>query len=561
MTEVAVASQENAPGVQSRWGFPWVILPLLASVLAWGLLFAVLPPADQDFPLNDAWMYDRGAMFFAAGKGIHYSKINSMPQLGQWLWSVPFIALFSASHVVLRISAIVLGWLGLIAFYDLLRQEQVTPPRAAFGAATLAFNPWFFVSQGTYMTDVPALSFALMGLACYGRALRWGHIHWLVPAVIITLMGVITRQNVLAVPLVAAYFLWRNRALRWRVLWLLAVLLPLIVGVATHLWFNSRPDVEPLGPQRPKPIMMFLIPYLIFHFCGLAVLPVLLAFSRPGTWRAFIAALGVLLLAAWWLARNGASWPTAMPHGGLFPYRLGLLGLWGAGSEGLTLGDETRDLLLSRGWRIGLTVAGCIGGAALIARLFQSSRERALLQPLMLFTLLQALLLFVSPAIFDRYFMFLMPGAIALLAIEPAGAEVPSTRLRWIGGLAVLALVGLVSVGLMHDWLSWNRARWELGSRALAKGIPARDIEGGFEWDGWNDPAVARGEEPGHDPTAHEPRGLILEFTGHYYPWVRGLYALSFCELPDSTRVDAVPYSTWLPPRQKQFFLLMWQKP
>ena len=49
------------------------------------------------------------------------------------------------------------------------------------GAATaaLAFNPLFFLLQGTFLTDVPALSLALVSLALYGRAFQGRGSGWL----------------------------------------------------------------------------------------------------------------------------------------------------------------------------------------------------------------------------------------------------------------------------------------------------------------------------------------------------------------------------------------------
>ena len=96
----------------------------------------------------------------------------SLPLLGQWLWSVPFLAALGESHLALRVSTVVLSWLGLWAFYDLMRrQEGASPGVAAFAAACLAWNPYFFLLSGTFMTDVPALAFALVALAGYAR--RW----------------------------------------------------------------------------------------------------------------------------------------------------------------------------------------------------------------------------------------------------------------------------------------------------------------------------------------------------------------------------------------------------
>src|ERR1700732_2964926 len=96
-----------------------VALALLVSIASWAILFFVLPPESQNFPLGDDWAFCRGAMEFARGHGIHYSQWASMPQLGQWLWACPFLWLMGESFVALRLSTIVLSLLGLAAFYDL----------------------------------------------------------------------------------------------------------------------------------------------------------------------------------------------------------------------------------------------------------------------------------------------------------------------------------------------------------------------------------------------------------------------------------------------------------
>src|SRR5262249_3945964 len=152
--------------------------------------------------------------------------------------------------------------------------------------------------------------------------------------------------------------------------------------------------------------------------------------------------------------------------------------------------------------RLLLTVAGCWGGAVLISRLMTLWSYGSRSGPLGAFTLLHFLLLLISPTLFDRYFIVLFPGALALAASGTNGMARGCTA-----GLVILAAMGLVSFGLAHDWLSWNGARWAVGQRALDRGIPARDIEGGFEWDSW----YALGDVA---PPAigTPPQGLMLPF-------------------------------------------------
>jgi hypothetical protein len=103
----------------------------------------------------------------------------------------------------------------------------------------------------------------------------------------------------------------------------------------------------------------------------------------------------------------------------------------------------------------------------------------------------------------------------------------------------------------MHDWLAWNSARWALGRRAVnERGIDPKDIEGGFEWNGWHAPVPRRPDTPS------QQKGLVLHFTHDYFPHVTGRYALSYSEIPGTIVLDSEPYQEWLLHGQKKFFLL-----
>src|SRR6516164_2105385 len=100
--------------------YPPFTAVILVSAAAWLILMVALPPLEQNFPLVDDWAFSRSAFLFASGKGIHYLNWSSIPEIGQWLWTCPFIWILGPSHFALRISTIVLSWFGLWGFYDLL---------------------------------------------------------------------------------------------------------------------------------------------------------------------------------------------------------------------------------------------------------------------------------------------------------------------------------------------------------------------------------------------------------------------------------------------------------
>lgn len=526
-----------------RIRLPLLLLPLTLSAVAWVVVFASFPPPYQSFPLIDEWAFGQEAIDFARGAGVHYDGWASMPLLGLWLWSAPFVAALGHNLFVLRLSTIVLGWLGLIALDDLLRQLKIPAWQAAFATAAFALNPIFFLSQGTYMTDVPAVSFALIALCLYGRAMQRDNGICLAAATLAAILGVVTRQHVIAAPVTAGIVLAQSPQLRRRPAWWAAIALPVVIGVMTHVWFVSRKDSQPMPPEAPTLFRLAFTPWFILHTLGLATLPVLLLDPWPRSWLRFGTALAIALGIAFFWYRHS----DYFIFDGLYPYTSGYVDPHGVYC--MVTGAMKTDEMLTLHAEVLLTLLGCIGAAALVDRLPQHNRDGELL---MVFGLLQTIPLFLTRSLYDRYVILLIPTAlyVALSDRVPAPAW---WRLRRLPAELAVILFAFVSLGMMHDWLAWNKARWELGRRALERGIHPWDIEGGFEWNGFYAPRPV----PRRRPEVRRKREMIiLGFTAEQFHHVRGVYALSFSVLPHTTPIDAEPFRLWLKRGLRQFYLV-----
>jgi hypothetical protein len=521
---------------------PLVLATIATGVLVpWLVLMAVCGYRGQDFPLNDDWAYALGAFAFARGEGLHYQGWSSAALLGQWLWAFPFIRCLGESHVALRLSTLVLSGIGLAAFVDLLRGAGVAARTAALAGAALALNPLYFLMAGTFMSDVPALAFSLVALALYQRAFASRQAVLLgAVAALFAVAAVTTRQNAVAVPAAVGLLLVARPDLRSRAHLWIAVLVPVSAALWTSSWMNARADVLNLHPRLPAPQECLLLLYCAAHMSGLAAIPLLLAPSA-GSRKAFVVALAVMLCGAAWLRLSRDS-------DGLFPYVGNVLTPVGAErteDELYIPGEEVRPLVLGAAGQSLVTLVGCLGAAALVARAARLSQRWQSAGLLAAFSLVHVLILVVSPQLFDRYLIVLMPGALAVAALS---ASAPSPR-RELFVWAALAASGAVSVALMHDWLAWNTARWTLGRRALASGIPPAAIEGGFEWDGWFAGGVDQARQ-------RPPQALVLRADRLLFPGVTGHYALSFAPLRHSITRDSQPYQLWLPREPRRFFLI-----
>jgi hypothetical protein len=573
---------------------------LAAWLLAWAAIMVAVPPSVQEFPLNDDWAFARGAFAFARGEGCHYYGWSSMPLWGMWLCAWPFIKVFGESHVTLRLCTLTLALAGLVSFNDLLEQQGVRPGRAALAVGLVAFNPVCFLLAGTFMSDVAAVALTLMSLALLARALRSEGVPLMLWAAVGGGAAATTRQNASMIGVVAALLLATNPVLRRRPLWWALAVAPLAAGLGAHWWLSGRDDVRALAPSMPDPESLLLVPFACVHWLGVAVLPLVAleprltrttgcTRSRPagGTYRAGWISVGVMLLAAaYW-----AWMPDFSAYGRWYPYIENMLSPWGAFAGGLTgpLMPGHRPVILGNGTRIVLTIAGCVGAGWWISRVLSKplvapltlpspprggegrvlkQRTASLLRiiesacqrepetdrgmngrdwcnPLGLYTLAQLPFFFLTPDVYDRYFLVLLPGLVAL--VLPRGSV---TRWHELAAWSLIALTGLFSIGLMHDWLAWNVSRWSLGKSAVLEVAPAADIEGGVEWDAWYASA------PGASQTPRRQAGLALPFTRQWFPQVSGRYAISFSIYPRTREVSQTFYRSWLLGRDLPLYLL-----
>ncbi|MDR3632840.1 MAG: glycosyltransferase family 39 protein [Isosphaeraceae bacterium] len=524
----------------------FLLLLLAAPLGLWVLIFVAVPPTAQEFPLNDDWAYSKGLFAFARGEGIHYYRQPSMPLLGQWILAVPFVRLVGESHVALRLVTIALSLVGVCAFYDLLRREAGRPPDdASFTTAAFVFNPLYFLLSGTFMSDVPSLALSLASLASYARALRGGRLAWLAAGVALAILAVVNRQNAIVTPLVFGLLLARDKVLRRRGPWILGALLPIVCGVLVNTWFGARSDAVPLSVSVPAASQVLVLGFTGTLYLGLAALPILAFRPGIGSWWWFLIALVFMLdgVATCFMVGNEL-FPAHAFHGGLFPYLENMITPWGTLESGnYVVGD--RPLMIGRTAQVVITAVGCVAGAELVERTVARLRGGALATPLLLFSALHVLILLVSPTLYDRYLIVLVPGALAVASGIPL-------RVRWKAGLVVLVLFAAVAAGLMHDWFAWNSARWELGRRALARGMPVDAIEGGLEWDSWYAPGPVA-SKGGPQPA---PRGFTLAFNRGRFPHISGRYALAFSQPKNAEVLDSQPYRLWLVPGQWDFLLV-----
>lgn len=490
-----------------------------------GALFLALTLAVQpwgNFPLNDDWIYARLVeVLFTRGQ-LQTSSYLSATATAQIVWGAAFALVLGFSHTTLRFATFVLGLVGVMVSYGLLRQVNAPRHLAALGAATMAVNPLYFQLANTFMTDVPFYTAALLSIWLYLRSLQ-DDSHWLMFwATVLAVIAVLIRQFALVVPLAygAAYLL--KNGLRFAKGWL-ALSPTVAVGLALvgHQWLLGLPSQQgvvnltrlfraPLIEQLAVPMdnSFTILIYLGLAFLpfGLALFPHLWAgWSRRGRLAAFLGGLVGLGLGVGLLLWQGRRMPLLTRPGNL---------LIDAGLGPATLRDVfilgLPHLTPMPRWVWWLVTAAALAGAGLLIftiahNLWSAFRAqpavratvpdylpfRALLTPDQgtLFFLLAVsalyLLPFVLGAFFDRYLLLSVPLMMAAASVYLSRQRVAATW--WAVGLsaAFLLLLGSFTVAATRDYFAWNTARWQALADLAAQGISPRQIDGGYEFNGW----------------------------------------------------------------------------
>jgi hypothetical protein len=540
------------------------LAPALAVVLAaWAGAVLLVGPSGN-FPLSDDWAYAHVVRSLVEGRGFDFLPWTGASLVLQALYGAAISAVAGFSHDTLRATTLVVSALGIAAFHGLLREVGASAAAAAAGAALLAFSPLWFNLSFTFMTDVPFAAAAITAAAMYARALDRRSRRGLAVAGAMAAAAFLVRQHAVWIALAAALAALapsvepgalspssrpRREALADAAA---ALAIPALVAVV-YAWWATASGQAPLavhnklGEAATTPWMAVAgAGFRALATLGFLGLPWALACGLEGRLvrRTFAVAFALLAGAAALLyAREGAT---------MF-YLTNVLGDFSLGAV------TTRDVLFldlphgpsaGAAFRFLLTLASLASAAALVAHLVVGTLRgaglsRASLFVLLAFALSAAGTLLQARYYFDRYLVVLLP-----LAVAAATALGPTPRLR-AGAVTAWLALALYAVAGTHDYLAWNRARWDLLASAEAGGADARQIDGGFEYNAWRLAASTR-----RAPTDAEARRGQAASVRSWW-WVEDdEWIVAFRGLDGYVAADSRTFPRWLPPGTDRVLLL-----
>ncbi len=523
----------------------FVLLAVFVSVL-------LLTNPTGDFPLNDDWSYGTAVRNLVEHGQFRLSNWTSMPFLPQLFWGALFTLPFGFSFTALRFSTLIASFLGLTLLLLLTRIPRTSPPSllltprsfivSLFPALLLLANPLYLGLSHTFMTDVPFITLLLLSLYLLASAVEKPSRVRLALGMCAAVTAALHRQTGLLIPIAfgLSWLTLHRPSVRRLTLALgfLAVTAAALLGylgwlrVAGHLptAFSTQPTevlkclragLPAVAARASQNLLVF------FTYLSIFTLPFGLLFIRSATIRRLLLflPLSFVLLALTQLLR--VRFPgNILSDRGLGPFTL-------AGTFSAFSGSVLSLVVLA--------ALALLGGALLIelirAGIAQARSSLAARLCVILTGLYLLAFSLVTPL--DRYALVCLP----LLTIAASGElhQSPPSRPVLFSGLAVLAVYLTFSVAAVHDYLEWNRVRWQALNRLTRDlSLPPERIDGGFEFNG----LYTYDED--HSPAPGRSRW-----------WVKADdYVVAFDPLPGFVVSEEHPVRTWLPAGVKRIFLL-----
>jgi hypothetical protein len=541
---------------------PFLILLYLLAIVA------VNPTGN--FPLNDDWAYAAAARSLALEHNWMPNGWTAMTLITQSFWAAPFCIFSNCTFEALRASNLAAGGLLLISSYCLFRSVTKSAMTAALSAAIVAFNPVTFELSYTFMTDTLFSALLVISTVVFLKTFCNRSTYLFALACLLAVAATLCRQIGLCLPFAYAVVIlfrsddWSRKIYRSLVLVILCVL----AFVAFNYWMqqtgrtpaNYGVKSQELIDNIRRPIYLIqkvgfnvvaTLLYLVL-FCS----PLLILRKTPANDQAspLFRWLPTAVAAAAALAACGILWlkPGLMPIGGniLVPQGLGPLTL----RDTYTLGLPNVAPLSKVFWLIvtALSLFGLFRLVELVCAFavsfFDRDREPIDAQAESFFAVVCTVIYF-SPlfliSILDRYIADIVPLVCLFILAFARQTQTPVVAARILAG-GICAGFAIYAVLGTHDYLSWNRARWQaIAGLQRLDGANSDNTDGGFEFNG----------STSYDPNYRSTDGM----SGW---WIKAdTYQVTFGAISGMTELRRYAYTTYLPPDTRYIHVLRRPQP
>lgn len=569
LSSISPAQNHSAAETVSL-GEMWRSLRISLAVLIglWILVIWLINPVGE-FMVNDDWSFIRALekLVFEGRIGSTGWGPNGSPGgpalIAHLSWGTLFTHFLGHSITTLRISVIVMGILGSVAFLVLVRTTGVSALISLFATLTLVFSPLFLPLCFSFMTDISFVSLAIFSVLFLHQGVARKSSLLVALGLLLALGSILTRQIGIVVPLGFGLACWihpKGKALgRWK-------MLIMTVGLAVIPWLGFEFILFLIGStpitdhQVIKNIAGQFSSMGFLDYLGLLCRRLVFGFIYVGYFMSPVVALRYReflgLRAFRWFVVLWACmllmFETAVIAGFIDPPVLFWRNILVDFGVGPILLKDTYQLGVTRSVTIPVTlyyflvswgILSLGGGLVLvissvrrIARLRRNGEPESIhfVTIFCLFAGLVYLGIVLLTGFHDRYLMpVCMFGIIWVVSDLPESTDVSFHPIRLAPSWIPLLFAAIFTVGSLHDFMELKRAQ-EKALDYLVNDVRVDpcEIDGGFEFNGY-----------------HCYRQAFQAKPGLSWWWVdREEYVVSLGPLPGYRSIKTFPFKRYIGP-------------
>ena len=493
--------KQNAKG---SWTLLLAVLFLLSTTL-------ICRPFEF-FPLNDEWAYGYPIQsFLSSGKFVFPSTTTFA--IAQIVCAVPLCLVFGFSFTLLRILGLAFGILACFALYKVLREMRLTRNQSGLFALAFASSPFVICLSNSFMTDIPSIAFNFLLFLFVAKAIKTDStVHWCLSSLFLSCSIGCRQTALIFLPALACVILMRAFHKKRIVLPSLCMfLVPIFVYFCLDHFVKASSlfpapatayqsallETVRNGFHSPLKSLAHIWQSIGISACYMALLtfPLLLTISTSALMQknrkpVLYASLFALLLVGLPLG------DMIFLKGQYMPFAPNLFSAPFLGAYCLVGQFPASPSDFWTKWFTWFTVSGAVAYVAILSsailialRDFRLSQLRrsisfstyfGVFNIISFFSILSFLVLQTSVHNLDRYYLFLLPNTLCLLAFLWRPICNRGYQL-WLC-LALCLAIGAFGIVECLDYHNYSRTKEKCISFLEKKMVPPKSIDGGPEY-------------------------------------------------------------------------------
>lgn len=495
-------------------------------------------------PLNDDWVYATDVMNSVKNSKLSFLGIESA-------WGIPQVyvaSLFPPEnnfHLTLRFFGILSNIGTIVSLYFLVTRVSKNKTTTLLLLLAVVFFPPFFLVGMSFMTDSFFLFLVTLTALLFDSAFEEKSEKKLLMGFVICLISILQRQfaALFFIPISLAAVVLYKRNSRLSVITAIgAVVILLTYFSAKHWWLNNtRISFEPSFITRDSFSLSYIFHhiFILLFYTGLIASPVSFAINYFGnkstvawckvSFPKWIFLISIVFFAVKWVDVSINA-----------PFNGNLFSAFGIFDENMVL-QGSRPVIYPDYFRYFLTLFGCVFFIPLMIWQPEKHKLETILSffyelrfgaVTIIFGGFYLCLVILRGIFYDRYYLPFLPALLVLSAMFINQFKLKKNPLL---SFATLGLIAIFTTTLCMDYFKWNEAKWTLAEGLKNQNVSVNDIDGGYEWNGWN--------------------GKILN-AHPYFAASTAKYFVSFSNENNFSVIKTVDwYSIW-PPHQRKMYLL-----